>query len=325
MVSLDGFHMSLRVYNQKRKFNQTPEPRGQKKAKSGTKSPLQFVVQMHDASHLHYDFRLEFGGTLKSWAIPKGPSLNPQDQRLAVFVEDHPLDYGDFEGIIPSGNYGGGTVMVWDRGTYLERGSTGRQDSETAMQRGLENGHITFVLDGEKLKGEFALIRLKKDSSNKAWLLVKKRDAHSTYKRGPAGPDLSVKSGRTIDEIAADAEKAGDVWISHKAKRGARSTKPKPTATARSVQARRREKPVPAQSRSAERSVTKTRRRVGVATMPRGLKPMLATLSRTQVNGDDWGYEVSPAGLRALAEVEGSRIHARDCHLIKNFLKSSKP
>lgn len=151
--------MSLKVYNRKRRFNETPEPKG-KEVKG--KGPLKFVVQMHNASRLHYDFRLEYGGTLKSWAVPKGPSLNPMDQRLAVFVEDHPLEYGSFEGIIPKGNYGAGTVMVWDSGTYVERSSEGRKDSEAAMKKGFDKGHMTFILHGKKLSGEFALIRLKR-------------------------------------------------------------------------------------------------------------------------------------------------------------------
>src|SRR5580658_9431504 len=116
--------MSLRLYNRKRKFDRTPEPRG--KAGKG-RGQLRFVVQMHAATRLHFDLRLEMGGVFKSWAVPKGPSLNPQDQRLAIFVEDHPLEYGSFEGIIPRGNYGAGTVMVWDEGTYRERSSQSRK------------------------------------------------------------------------------------------------------------------------------------------------------------------------------------------------------
>src|SRR5262245_7524894 len=200
----------LKLYHRKRKFDQTPEPRG--KIEKSRKGPLRFVVQLHRATRLHFDLRLEFGGVFKSWAVPKGPSLNPLDQRLAVFVEDHPIEYGSFEGIIPKGNYGAGTVMVWDRGTYVERGSEGRADSEAAMKKAFEKGHITFVVDGEKLKGEFALIKLKKDSSEKAWLLVKKRDEHSTYKRSENPHELSVKTGRSIDEIAREAEDDGDVW-----------------------------------------------------------------------------------------------------------------
>ena len=174
--------MSLRVYHRKRKFSETPEPKGEKQSRR--KGPLRFVVQMHAASRLHFDFRLEFDGVFKSWAVPKGPSLNPLDQRLAVFVEDHPLEYGSFEGIIPKGNYGAGSVMVWDEGSYIERGSKTRKESEQAMHRNFEKGHLTFVLDGKKLKGEFALIKLKKRESGNAWLLVKKRDECSTYKHG---------------------------------------------------------------------------------------------------------------------------------------------
>ncbi len=126
--------MSLREYNRKRNFKATPEPPG-KKAKPAKQ--LRFVVQMHDASRLHWDFRLEFDGVFKSWAVPKGPSLNPLDQRLAVHVEDHPLDYGSFEGIIPKGNYGAGTVVIWDEGTYVERSSEDRKSSDAAMTKNL--------------------------------------------------------------------------------------------------------------------------------------------------------------------------------------------
>lgn len=282
--------MSLRVYNRKRKFNETPEPKG--KIKKG-RGALRFVVQMHDASRLHYDFRLEFGGVYKSWAVPKGPSLNPLDQRLAVFVEDHPIDYGTFEGIIPSGNYGAGTVMVWDRGTYLERGSKGRGDSEAAMKKNFEKGHITFVLDGEKLKGEFALIKLKKDESQKAWLLVKKRDEYSSVKRNDRPDDVSVKTGRTLDEIAEQAEAAGDIWLSH---RGSfdREKKEKKKSLVRPFVKRQTKSPSKAPRASS---------------MPRKNKPMLATLSRNGLPDGDFIFDEDYGGLRAISENEGSRVN----------------
>ncbi len=268
--------MSLRVYNRKRKFTQTPEPKGKVKKGHGS---LRFVVQMHDASRHHYDFRLEFGGVYKSWAVPKGPSLNPLDQRLAVFVEDHPLDYGAFEGIIPKGNYGAGTVMVWDRGTYVERGSKGRKDSETAMRDGLAEGHITFVLDGEKLKGEFALIKLKKDPSQKAWLLVKKRDDHSSVKRSDKPNDLSVKTGRTLEQIAEQAEAKGDIWLSNRGKKSPAKSLEKKPASLRS------------------------------APLPRKNKPMLATLGHNGLTEGEWIFDQDQGGLRTIAEVEGRRVH----------------
>lgn len=125
-----------------------------------------FVVQEHHATHLHYDFRLEVGGVLKSWAIPKGPSMNPADKRLAIQVEDHSLEYGNFEGIIPEGEYGAGEVNIWDKGTYESKGD---------MEEGLRKGHITFVLHGSQLMGEFALVRFKKGSKGNEWLLIKKQ------------------------------------------------------------------------------------------------------------------------------------------------------
>lgn len=167
--------MSLQVYTRKRNFADTPEPSGKAKKKSHA---LTFVVQRHDASRLHYDFRLQVNGVLKSWAIPKGPSMNPTDKRLAVMVEDHPLAYGKFEGEIPEGNYGAGTVEIWDHGTYEpEDGSS--PDLDKTMAKELKNGSLKFVLHGEKLKGSFALVKMK-NGDGKNWLLIKHRDAYAT-------------------------------------------------------------------------------------------------------------------------------------------------
>src|SRR5213594_1918030 len=132
--------MSLKVYQAKRHFKQTPEPKGRVQRGRGS---LRFAVQKHDASRLHFDLRLELGGALKSWAVPKGPSLNPDDKRLAIMVEDHPLDYGSFEGVIPKGNYGAGTVMIWDEGTYHDIGATDRGQSEIRLEEGLRKGHLS--------------------------------------------------------------------------------------------------------------------------------------------------------------------------------------
>src|SRR5882757_2146421 len=150
--------MALSLYKKKRSFQHTPEPSG---GKAGGNA-LHFVVQKHDASRLHYDFRLEMKGVLVSWAVPKGPSLNPADKRLAMQVEDHPYDYKDFEGIIPEGNYGAGTVIVWDEGTYTPIEFTGdKTKDEKALLKGLKAGSLKVVLHGHKLKGEFALVHLK--------------------------------------------------------------------------------------------------------------------------------------------------------------------
>src|SRR5688572_8333019 len=167
--------MSLARYNKKRKFDKTPEPRGEvgKKAKQG----LRFVVQKHDASHLHYDLRLEMGGVMKSWAVPKGPSLKPSEKRLAVMVEDHPISYNTFEGKIPAGQYGAGDVIVWDAGTY--EGMHGPR-SEASFLEGIKSGEITFVLHGKKLRGEFTLVRLGNDPKN--WLLIKQKDKYARDK-----------------------------------------------------------------------------------------------------------------------------------------------
>ena len=164
--------MDLSKYNLKRNFDSTNEPKGEIKK---SKKELIFVVQKHAASQLHYDFRLEMNGVLKSWAIPKGPSMNPKEKRLAIMVEDHPYTYKDFEGTIPEGNYGAGTVIVWDSGIYTLADKKATETVEAKFKSGLQNGHLSFILSGKKLKGEFSLVRLKINQKN-AWLLMKKED-----------------------------------------------------------------------------------------------------------------------------------------------------
>jgi bifunctional non-homologous end joining protein LigD len=186
--------MALEQYNKKRRFNETPEPEG----KLARGEHHRFVVQKHRASHLHYDFRLEMDGVLKSWAVPKGPSLDPGDKRLAMQVEDHPVSYFHFEGKIPEGNYGAGTVMVWDTGTWKPLGD------EHAM---LNNGDLKFQLNGEKLKGEFVLAKMRSrrpGSKGTEWLLIKKKDDAVKLGFNIDKLDYSVLTKRSLNEIAGD-------------------------------------------------------------------------------------------------------------------------
>jgi bifunctional non-homologous end joining protein LigD len=193
--------VSLSLYNKKRNFSGTPEPEGKEKS---SENALKFVVQKHDASSLHYDFRLEMEGVLKSWAVPKGPSLNPADKRLAMAVEDHPYDYSEFEGVIPEGNYGAGTVIVWDEGTYEPADGKGlsRVEQEQLLLQQYASGNIKLVLQGKKLKGAYSLLRLKK-GGDKSWLLIKKDDEFATEEEVTT-KDKSVKSGKTIAQIAEE-------------------------------------------------------------------------------------------------------------------------
>ncbi len=192
------YTMKLRAYTKKRNFRETPEPTGREE-KNPSSFPV-FVVQKHDASHLHYDFRLEMEGVLKSWAVPKGPSMNPNDKRLAVMVEDHPFGYKDFEGIIPMGNYGAGTVIVWDSGTYLNAHAVHPEKNGIELLADLTKGHLKLFLNGKKLKGNFSLIKMKGKKGNE-WMLIKGNDEYAS-KEDVLKKNKSVVSNRTIEEVS---------------------------------------------------------------------------------------------------------------------------
>jgi bifunctional non-homologous end joining protein LigD len=203
----------LSTYNAKRRFGVTQEPRG----KVGKRGHA-FVIQKHDARRLHYDLRLQLDGVMKSWAVTRGPSLVPGEKRLAVQVEDHPLDYNKFEGTIPQGEYGGGTVMVWDRGHWAPEGDP---------QKGLAKGHLSFRLDGEKLHGGWHLVRMRKRPGEKRdnWLLIKQHDEDARTERDKdilEEKPLSVKTGRTLDEIAEGKRKSAKRKTAKKATRAKR-------------------------------------------------------------------------------------------------------
>ena len=206
--------MSLTTYRKKRNFRVSPEPAGDLPAPASQRAGV-YVIQKHRASHLHYDFRLEFGGTLLSWAVPKGPSLDPAVKRLAMRVEDHPLEYATFEGVIPEGEYGGGTVMVWDHGTW----TPDDQDVGSALKR----GELKFTLHGKKLRGSWVLVRTRGygHSANRSWLLIKHRDRYASRKDVASEQPRSVASNRLLVDIAregrGDIEKAstGDPKETH--------------------------------------------------------------------------------------------------------------
>src|SRR5690606_31691537 len=202
--------MTLKKYKEKRDFSKTSEP---KEGKSKEKDKLIFVIQKHAATNLHYDFRLEMDGVLKSWAVPKGPTTDPAVKRLAMMVEDHPYDYRTFEGIIPKGQYGGGTVIVWDEGYYepLEEFNTKKEQEKHLLQQ-LKDGSIKIKLHGEKLQGEFALVKTKGMAEN-SWLLIKHKDEFAS-KKDITKNEKSVKSGKTLEEVekgSKDSEVSLDV------------------------------------------------------------------------------------------------------------------
>jgi bifunctional non-homologous end joining protein LigD len=275
--------MALEEYRRKRRFAATPEPKGA--SPRPRKRALSFVVQKHAASRLHYDFRLEWDGVLKSWAVPKGPSLDPADKRLAVQVEDHPLEYGGFEGTIPKGEYGGGTVMLWDRGTW-------QPDGDAA--EGLAKGHIKFTLDGARLKGKWALVQMHgpRGGGGKNWLLIKERDG---TERPGHGTELveryerSVASRRSMDGIA----KAGDsVWRS------------KPRHTALLTRAARLMERTHAKPEPSGAAIPGAR----AARLPSVPHPELATLADAAPEGEDWLHEIKFDGYRMLARIADGTV-----------------
>ncbi len=201
----------LAKYKTKRDFSKSPEPGGDKATFDWADNRPVFVIQKHDASNLHYDFRLEVDGVLVSWAVPRGPSTDPSEKRLAMPTEDHPLDYADFEGIIPEGEYGAGTVMVWDRGSYenIKKDDNSESKSKSIAQQ-LKDGHVTIKLNGYKLTGGFALIRTGQGKDSR-WLLIKMDDDAADARRNPVSTEPnSVKSGRSLDEIQSRAQQGAN-------------------------------------------------------------------------------------------------------------------
>jgi bifunctional non-homologous end joining protein LigD len=222
----EGPEAKLAEYRNKRDFSRTAEPAGGRARKS---QKLAFVIQKHAASHLHYDLRLELDGVMKSWAVPKGPSLDPSVKRLAMQVEDHPIEYNSFEGTIPKGEYGGGTVMLWDRGTYSYGGTD--PDPLEGLRGGYKKGDFKFVLNGKRLQGSWVLVRTRGDSGGKPqWLLIKHKDEHAAPGSDVTAEHLtSVTTGRSMEEIAGGRSR---VWHSNRAQKHADDNSEKPTAGA---------------------------------------------------------------------------------------------
>jgi len=264
--------MTLTAYESKRKFEKTPEPKPGVRRRANR---LVFVVQKHAARALHYDLRLELEGVLKSWAVPRGPSLDPSVKRLAVMVEDHPLDYQNFEGRIPEHNYGAGGVIVWDRGVYHHPSAEDGKEGERLLREGLKKGDLKFVLEGEKLQGEFALVKTRKDE--KSWLLLKKRDSHATAK-DILTKNRSVISGKTLEDVSEAAPKKSS-----------------------------RQKKLD-QIRLREALETEELRSAPVKPMPKAIEPMLATLIKEPFDHPDWVFEVKWDGYRAVAEIRNGNV-----------------
>jgi bifunctional non-homologous end joining protein LigD len=313
--------MALKDYHKKRRFNVTSEPRGSESArkKAGSDSKLQFVIQKHDASHLHYDFRLEMGGVLKSWAVPKGPSLDPSVKSLAVEVEDHPIEYAKFEGTIPKGEYGGGTVMLWDRGRW----SPSEDKTPEEMYR---DGKFRFTLHGEKLNGAWTLVRMNRGGVSKGprsqWLLKKSDDDAARPTREfevREEENTSVSTGRSMEEIAGDQK--SKVWRSNRgsenghapkltapgkvAKKSAKKAKP---AASEKLVSKEMTKRSSAKPRPVKLDPSKLPGAVK-SPMPREVEPQLATLVDEAPSGEQWIHEVKFDGYRLLAYLDKGEVH----------------
>lgn len=290
--------MGLDKYAKKRDFTKTAEP---KYGKSTDKDKLIFVIQKHDASRLHYDFRLEMEGVLKSWAVPKGPSLDPKTKRLAMMVEDHPFDYRTFEGIIPKGEYGGGTVIVWDQGWYEPLATIkGKKAQEKHLLSQLKDGSVKVKLHGEKLNGEFALVRTNGMGEN-SWLLLKHDDDYAA-KKDVTKLDTSVLSGKTIAEME---KSAGAVWTDEgEQKIEAKQPKPSKKSTKKSSV----EKDAEVGDASAKLDSAKILKSAPKGAIPKAIKPMLATLVDEPFDNEEWQYEVKWDGYRALAILNKGKV-----------------
>jgi bifunctional non-homologous end joining protein LigD len=285
--------LALDVYRKKRKFSVTSEPRGRtKRGRSGNA----YVIQKHAARRLHYDLRLELDGVMKSWAVTRGPSLNPDDKRLAVHVEDHPIEYNTFEGTIPQGEYGGGTVMVWDRGTWHPEGDP---------HKGLAKGHLEFELDGDKLHGHWHLVRLKARPKERGdnWLLIKGKDDEA---RAPGGKDIldekpdSAVTGRSIEEIAAGKGKKR-VWHSNRGRDGKALVPQNPAATKPGI------KPW-ARPRKAAAAAPAQKKSPGAARLPDFVPPSLAAQRDSPPRGKEWLHEIKYDGYRVEARLDHGKV-----------------
>ncbi len=279
----------LKTYNAKRRFGVTAEPKGKVARKAGQA----FVIQKHDARRLHYDLRLELDGVMKSWAVTRGPSLVPAERRLAVQVEDHPIDYNKFEGTIPQGEYGGGTVMVWDRGTWTP---------EDDPHKGLKKGHLSFALDGEKLHGLWHLVRMHKrrGETRDNWLLIKSEDEAARKPRDKDILDeapLSVKTGRTMDKIAQGKRTAAKKPVAVK------KTK-KPVAKARAVKNKRAQAATVQSAHKLSNEIPDAPR----AALPAFVEPCLATLADKAPDSGNWIHEIKFDGYRLQARLDNGKV-----------------